>query len=547
MDFRIKTFILLILMTSFLSFNSFAVPDGGVNYWNFDVLTDEWSSVTAINNGATSIATYPTFNETGDSSGKSFYFDRVNDYINSTLKTIYLENTYSFWVKTDTYETGVIVGVDGDSRFQLSHNFLLTDGDFRIYIKKDTVILIKAYFSIPDWNDNNWNNIIFTYNLSDGEFNVFFNSESVAVTYDNQGSSLSSFDLSSDLFIGANNKLTSTDNYYEDYLDEIQFYNKILNQTEIENIYNIGVSVPPLANSTPDYLIQFENLTVSEDKTFNFNVNYSKDSSLISGFCNYSINNLNLINYYNVSKSFNNLNVDSYQSTFKKGFNDTILFSGCFESLPSSNVNIIFKCENATQTKTLNYHNIPLCSFNNQPFKISSSVCSGDSYLNVTINNTELNKLYIQNLTFIRNYQNQTFNLSFNETSKTFYDTNLLYQKNGNYSGFFSCYNNTENNTQNLNLNIEVLNNPPVIFLNSLFVDNQTLYNFNVNDTFNFLNGFWNFYYSVFDNTLNNYQIKLYNSTPVLLNDYSGLELLEFNLNSSFINEFDNNPYNITL
>ena len=84
-------------------------------------------------------------------------------------------------------------------------------------------------------NDGGWKHIVVVRDASNSSKKIYINGQlNVTGTFDNQPFANNSYSI----FIGAANCFTSTHTYYRGKVDDIRFYNRVLADTEIQQLYH---------------------------------------------------------------------------------------------------------------------------------------------------------------------------------------------------------------------------------------------------------------------------------------------------------------------
>jgi len=212
-------------------------PTGGVSYWDFSSVNDLWNGHNAINFGATSnTISYPSFNISGDSSPSSYDYDGLNDNTKVASGITELDDasfaSISFWVRVDDTPPGgtqyvIFMGEGGGTgAFSFAYR---TDGDIDFNLVTHTFSTFgDIVYTVPD---NNWHLLTATYDGS----NLVGYADSVILGNHSISGTLKHSD--NNIIFGSH---VSNVNYFDGALDAIKLFNKTLNTTEVENLYNYG-------------------------------------------------------------------------------------------------------------------------------------------------------------------------------------------------------------------------------------------------------------------------------------------------------------------
>jgi len=237
--------LIIIFLTILLGLSTVSALDQDESLVGWYPLTDNATDISWSENGETS--TGATF------SGTEVSFDGINDYINTNYNSRTSISTYSFWIKSTSSTDGVLMGVDGNDRLQLSQNFGSVDGKFRFYTKQGNVIKTKAYFSEPSFNDGFWHHFLLINDISDGSLNVYFDGGSSVVSYDNQVAG-TSHTLTGSIYLGANNNLPTANVFVDGELKDFAIFNKDFTSGEVTELYTNGITAVENPLSVEEFL-----------------------------------------------------------------------------------------------------------------------------------------------------------------------------------------------------------------------------------------------------------------------------------------------------
>ena len=105
-------------MIACVSWSASAVEDGGVVYYNFFDMTDQWYSDDTTNTGTAPSASYPSFGTSGDSSPTSALFGIEDSDVITTPTLTHMSSTQgiwtiSYWANVTSFTGGKGIGYDG--------------------------------------------------------------------------------------------------------------------------------------------------------------------------------------------------------------------------------------------------------------------------------------------------------------------------------------------------------------------------------------------------------------------------------------------------
>jgi hypothetical protein len=223
-----------------------ALTEGVVSYWQFDEPngTTAWDSV-GQNDGNIHDATRTTGQVNG-----ALNFDGTEDYVEipSSFSLDPNTATWSFWIKptanpggSGDSPSGACAVISRHDAQDSKHGVLLmlvphtTYGTIKPFVLSSTSVLTQGTVYLPqDVNYGSWTHIAFVFNA--GNYAELYINGSLAVDY-----TLGSFNFNNQVLRIA----TSIDPYFYDYngqIDEVVIYNRTLSATEIQQIYEVGLS-----------------------------------------------------------------------------------------------------------------------------------------------------------------------------------------------------------------------------------------------------------------------------------------------------------------
>lgn len=181
--------------------------------------------------------------------GKSFSFDGTADYINTTYTMPYLAGntssafSTSFWVKNTKHGWNTVLGVANGSVSRYYFTWTLTGG-LTWYFRDEISTTGNCYAATGNISDNRWHHIvgIKNYSANAGAWTLFLDGAIV----NQQWYGTSCFQGFNDTwipwFIGGinNNNAPLTGDQMRGSVDEIMFFNKSLNFSEVQSLYIKG-------------------------------------------------------------------------------------------------------------------------------------------------------------------------------------------------------------------------------------------------------------------------------------------------------------------
>jgi len=254
-----KKLLLIGILTMLLLVGTVSAIDD-VAYYQFSDMSDQWNSYDATNQGTSSDNDYPTFNTSNSGSPNSSYFDG-SDWIDIDTIT-YTENTsFSIWFKTDQSAVQRIIGFGADGQTSSRASVSLTAANEISYY--DDIGNTGTTHNTGDFiSAGVWEHLVLTFN-SDGHVRIYHNSSLIEDM--NTGDSLADLTSSNTILggrvgIGTPPPIT----LFKGWMDEVQVFNKTLNTTEIENLFNYGNvsgATPPAIPDGGVYYFNFSDTT----------------------------------------------------------------------------------------------------------------------------------------------------------------------------------------------------------------------------------------------------------------------------------------------
>lgn len=232
MRYRNILFILFIIL--FSSF-CFAVPDGGISYYQLSDMNDQWGSNDATNEGSTSSSDYPTFDISGSGAPNSSEFDGSNDYIDiSNSFGIFDDEIFSvsFWFKADSNsQRQTIVGFEGENKILMdikgpAATGCPDSGEFCFWWK-DTASSYENVDTTSAITTDVWHHVVAV--ADDDTAYIYFNGVL------NATSSITAMVSESE-----NSAIGGSGGYFDGEIDEVKIFNRALSEEEAGNLYNYG-------------------------------------------------------------------------------------------------------------------------------------------------------------------------------------------------------------------------------------------------------------------------------------------------------------------
>ena len=234
-----KKYLLIPLILSFLFpfsvgavTKQFQVDTGGtlttslVSYFKMEDATDYFGTST-LTNYATTTFTSGKVNNAGTFNGSSQYLTADTGFVGGTAYSVAL------WAKSDGTQTAyaniISRGVDGTSGFDFQYNHP-TASNMNFFWGNGSTNQGLSYAYDPN-TDTTWHQLAFTY---DGEKEIIYKDGAVIT------SSTAPIDLGTYTTLWFGQEQANTGRWWLGQIDETGFWDKVLTQTEITDLYNGG-------------------------------------------------------------------------------------------------------------------------------------------------------------------------------------------------------------------------------------------------------------------------------------------------------------------
>jgi len=211
-----------------------------VSFWS---LNGNANDELGINNGTVSGAVY---GEDYGVVGGGYSFDG-GDYINITDSSSMIvgatQLTTSVWVNR---KTSVNYGGIFESRSANDNDFLLIyDNNGAVARHPSCLLRVNGQYSVWVSNqvtpDNEWHNIVCTWDSSTGNMVMYINGVLDTSAYSSSSDAKSSILLTNNFYIGIDPTHIGTRDY-KGRIDEVRMYNRSLSVSEIQNLYELGTT-----------------------------------------------------------------------------------------------------------------------------------------------------------------------------------------------------------------------------------------------------------------------------------------------------------------
>ena len=223
------------------------IGPGPIAYWKFDEGYGQTANDSTSNNndgtlGATSGAesSDPTWTpEDKCISGKCLQFDGSDDYVlSSNTGPVSSSQTYETWFKTNSFSSGVIMSILGQSAISTGYHhplFFINSG--KIY----GCLWNMGYNEIATINTNKWYHVSVTYTA--GEAVYYLNGEQVLTDTGSRSAPVNQY-----IAIGATDSQSCglpgyIGSYFSGFIDEVKIYPYARSAEQIKIDYNAGAAI----------------------------------------------------------------------------------------------------------------------------------------------------------------------------------------------------------------------------------------------------------------------------------------------------------------
>ena len=145
--------------------------------------------------------------------------------------------SFSFWMKTTETLTRVFFAVNGVTTGNREWAILIESGKIRAEINNAGQAYLNIGTAPTIINNNNWHHVVVILDstqAASNEVKIWIDSISQSLTKSYNSDTSGNFINKGLIFGRASSKL----NYFNGALDDVKIYNRVLNQTEITNLYN---------------------------------------------------------------------------------------------------------------------------------------------------------------------------------------------------------------------------------------------------------------------------------------------------------------------
>jgi len=257
MKMRLKHSVLAASITLVVSGAAYAtdsLTDGLVAYYPFNGDANDASS---NGNDGTVNGAIPTADRFGNTDSAYHFNGNGNDTYSIELPHTVIDGltdiTSSVWVQTSEVHQGILSGANSGSENQ--YLIYMENGQVKPHIKQDA-------FLVGLINDGQWHHIVMARDGDSGLVQVFVDGDLAG------SNALPAGPLSIDaggLWVGREQDCVGDCwETYQDFLgdiDDIRIYNRVLSETEVQALYNLG-NCDPVIYSSADKKITFDTLAM---------------------------------------------------------------------------------------------------------------------------------------------------------------------------------------------------------------------------------------------------------------------------------------------
>lgn len=263
-----KKGVMILALLLLFSSVAYAIPTNGTTYWKFENSgADQWYSNTATLSGATYSANYPTYNTTGDGNNKSSSYDGTNDYTYATYQPVTTgDKTISWWMYINSAVPGTFQAIAQSTTGELS--ITAPNAGYLMYYENTGATLNMKYGNGATTDQyckitgiSVSKGVYFHYAMKMNSSGCYAYINGVLAGSD---TTLSGTEQAPDnifTFGKVVNADCGTNCWFEGQIDEAQFFNRSLTDSEILQLYNTGEVTTP--SPSPENYIAFSSPTTA--------------------------------------------------------------------------------------------------------------------------------------------------------------------------------------------------------------------------------------------------------------------------------------------
>ena len=553
-----KKILLIVGLCIVLLMSSFVSAVKPLYYWSFDTdATGDIGGVDGVLYGS------PTHTSTDCGHSSCYDLDGTSDWINVSnggqlLADIAGNFTVCMYFNQDTVDGYLFSegGWDANDPFMMR-----LDTDMR-FIQTDSVsaYIIDDDFGIAKAESSLWH-MCYVFDAGNNR-TIYYNGvldESIAYAGINVKT------LAGRHTIIGGDSLAGSDKF-DGTIDEVVIYDIALSSTEVATLYaNDGVpetdssSLNLLLSNTTDTGIYKTDFNNGED--FYIYANYTLNDIAVNdtvGYCNFTA--IDILYYKPVTDdsftlcstcdySYYSEILDMHETT--NAVSDIVFFEACNQETVKKDIVVNLKCTAGTATTTITGASIPLCSTGVGTFSLNTSLCIGDTDLNVSVSTNAQNKerKLITDLRIDRRYSTHEMDYpqeSYFNTTSNLWRTNISHRHSvaGNYLVTAECvYTSDSSLDQSLNETIQIANAPPIIYFSVVEIQGIE-YPLVNNAVYEYDTTFWNWTGAVLDTDLLGFNVTFYNNTNgIVYQSLNNVNVTSIPLNTSFYFREFSNPY----
>jgi hypothetical protein len=181
--------------------------------------------------------------------GSALYFNGVNNEVDTAAGlegVLGATCSVSFWSKTDskgytsTTDLNGIVGINDGAAMDVKYGYFNGSGQLAASVGDGATVTSAAI------NDGNWHHVVITRDSTTGVINLYIDGGAPITATSGTGLKTLTFNKIGAIMGGATAAL-----HHVGTLDEVRFYNAVITQTDVYDLYNS----PPVVNAGPDQLV----------------------------------------------------------------------------------------------------------------------------------------------------------------------------------------------------------------------------------------------------------------------------------------------------
>ncbi len=551
----ILVYILLILMIPLVSATDWDI----VSYYRFD------NDLTDSEGDNDMIGSTHGFSTNAKIGSHSVDTNGGGDVLNETFGELDQVQTVSFWFNGTTLPTDKGLIAIGTTFPDGLHIYIDGSGNLDVLFWTGGTTYCEKDIATP--SANVYHNLVFQSNTSNCQ--IWYDGEMV----ENDSSTVVFQAAWTDVHLGGDGGGLG---HIDSRIDNLLFSGNYWDSNMVSEQYNSGdgIDFDPPVLATGQLNILFQNRTGGYETTYdegeNFHVllNYTdsiNNSAIGNGFCDIALTEglgeIDIAESSNFTLCASGCNNQTYKTPLSiekdNGTENILHFDVCHEQLAEANLLINISCGDDSYFESVTPIAYPICSLGTGKLFISTSICSFNETLNISISTDANNsqRKQISEIEFDREYSvdinHNGTDVKFNASSGFYYiDTHTHeYYKHGLKNITADCQNADSNLNINATAQITIVNIPPEIFIEEFISPSGIIYAAIEGVILAYELGTWLVEIAVVDDDFEVVNATLYNSTgdSLLSIQTSAVSSGQLPVSSDLLRDFNQQPFNLTV